>query len=100
MAHKKLFGFLFPLHTEIGLFVMPYVTLQGEVSIYFIMVLKLFIVAFRECSKIVDLYPLKFLVLVFSLFSLLWAVHTDKKCLLTISNSTISRGKGLHFISG
>lgn len=68
MAPKKLFGFLSPLHTEIGLFVMPYVTLQVEVSIYFIMVLKLFIVAFRECSKIVDLYPLKFLVLVFSLF--------------------------------
>lgn len=76
MAHKKLFGFLFPFHTEIGLFVMPYVTLQGEVSIYFIMVLKLFIVAFCECSKIVDLYPLKFLVLVFSLlFSFTGSAH-------------------------
>lgn len=76
MAHKKLFGFLFPLHTEIGLFVMPSVTLQGEVSIYFITVLKLFIVAFHECSKIVDLYPLKFLVPVFSfLFSLTGCAH-------------------------
>lgn len=55
---------------------MPYVTLQGEVSIYFIMVLKLFIVAFCECSKIVDLYPLKFLVLVFSLlFSFTGSAH-------------------------
>lgn len=67
MVHKKLLGFLFPLHTEIGLFVMPYATLRVEVSIYLITVLKLFIVAFHECSKILDLYPLKFLVLVFIL---------------------------------
>lgn len=75
MAHKKLLRFLFPLHTEIGLFVMPYVTLQGEISIYFTTVLKLFIGAFHECSKIVDLYPLKFLVLVFSLFSFTGSAH-------------------------
>lgn len=76
MAHKKLFGFLFPLHTEIRLFVIPYVTLQGEVSIYFITVLKLFIVAFCECPKIFDLYPLKFLVLMFSLpFSFTGSAH-------------------------
>lgn len=55
---------------------MPSVTLQGEVSIYFITVLKLFIVVLHEYSKIVDLYPLKFLVPVFSLlFSFTGSAH-------------------------
>lgn len=74
------------------------VALEVEVSIYFKMVPKLFILSFYECSKIVHFYPLKFLVLMFCLFS--FTRHcTWRRNAYSESLTALSWGGGGNYLS-
>lgn len=75
------------------------VALEVEVSIYFKMVLRLFILSFYECSKIGHLYPLKFLVVMFSLL-FYKVLHLDRKCLESLTALSWGKGRKLPFIAG